>query len=185
MFNFLLLPIMQRIKANVFCYFWYDRDFCSSCLSSSKDATTHIGSIGMAIPEGKLSLVDENGQEIVTTDTEGELKYEGPNVTMGYGTCMEDLLKGDEFCGTYFTGDIAKMDSDGYFYIVGRKKRFLKLFGLRVSLDQCEKIIKDSLNIECVCTGDDQQMRVYITDESLKDDVKSSLPKNRAYYKMF
>lgn len=91
---------------------------------------------------------------------------------MGYGTCMEDLLKGDEFCGTYFTGDIAKMDSDGYFYIVGRKKRFLKLFGLRVSLDQCEKIIKDSLNIECVCTGDDQQMRVYITDESLKDDVK-------------
>ena len=137
-----------------------------------KDATTHIGSIGMAIPEGKLSLVDENGQEIVTTDTEGELKYEGPNVTMGYGTCMEDLLKGDEFCGTYFTGDIAKMDSDGYFYIVGRKKRFLKLFGLRVSLDQCEKIIKDSLNIECVCTGDDQQMRVYITDESLKDDVK-------------
>ena len=137
-----------------------------------KDATTHIGSIGTAIPEGKLSLVDENGNEITTPDTEGELRYDGPNVTMGYGTCVKDLLKGDEFCGTYYTGDIAKMDADGYFYIVGRKKRFLKLFGLRVSLDQSEKIIKEAFNIECACTGDDNQMRIYITDDSLKDDVK-------------
>lgn len=137
-----------------------------------KDATTHIGSIGTAIPEGKLSLVDENGNEITTPDTEGELRYDGPNVTMGYGTCVEDLLKGDEFCGTYYTGDIAKMDADGYFYIVGRKKRFLKLFGLRVSLDQSEKIIKETFNIECACTGDDNQMRIYITEDSLKDDVK-------------
>ena len=137
-----------------------------------KDATTHIGSIGTAIPEGKLSLVDENGNEINTPDTEGELRYDGPNVTMGYGTCVEDLLKGDEFCGTYYTGDIAKMDVDGYFYILGRKKRFLKLFGLRVSLDQSEKIIKEAFNIECACTGDDNQMRIYITEESLKEDVK-------------
>lgn len=137
-----------------------------------KDATTHIGSIGTAIPEGKLSLVDENGNEITTPDTEGELRYDGPNVTMGYGTCVEDLLKGDEFCGTYYTGDIAKMDADGYFYIVGRKKRFLKLFGLRVSLDQSEKIIKEAFNIECACTGDDNQMRIFITEDSLKEDVK-------------
>lgn len=137
-----------------------------------KDASTHIGSIGTALPEGKLSLVDENGNEITTPDIEGELRYEGPNVTMGYGTCVEDLMKGDEFCGTYYTGDIAKMDADGYFYIVGRKKRFLKLFGLRVSLDQSEKIIKEAFNIECACTGDDNQMRIYITDDSLKEVVK-------------
>jgi len=137
-----------------------------------KDASTHIGSIGTAIPEGKLSLVDEDGNEITVTDVEGELRYEGPNVTMGYGTSVEDLLKGDEFCGIYFTGDIAKMDTDGYFYIVGRKKRFLKLFGLRVSLDQSEKIIKEAFNIECACTGNDELMSIYITDPSLRDDVK-------------
>ena len=138
-----------------------------------KDAVSHIGSIGRAIPEGKLSLVDESGKEIFTHDTEGELRYEGPNVTMGYGTCIEDLQKGDEFCGVYFTGDIAKMDSDGYFYIVGRKKRFLKLFGLRVSLDQSEKIIKDTFGIECACTGNDDIMRIYITETNLKNDVKA------------
>lgn len=137
-----------------------------------KDAATHIGSIGTAIPDGRLSLVDENGNEITTPDKEGELRYDGPNVTMGYGSCVEDLMKGDEFCGTYYTGDIAKMDADGYFYIVGRKKRFLKLFGLRVSLDQSEKIIKEAFNIECACTGDDNQMRIYISDYTLCDDVK-------------
>ncbi len=135
-------------------------------------ATTHIGSIGQAIPEGKLILVDENGQEIKDIDVEGELRYEGPNVTMGYGICVEDLMKGDEFCGVYETGDLAKKDADGFYYIVGRKKRFLKLFGLRVSLDQSEKIISDSFGIECACTGDDNQMQIFITKADLQEDVR-------------
>lgn len=138
-----------------------------------EQATTHIGSIGKAIPEGKLILVDENGNEITEAGVDGELRYEGPNVTMGYGTSVEDLMKGDEFCGVYETGDIARKDEDGFFYIVGRKKRFLKLFGLRVSLDQSEKIIKDSLGIECACTGDDNQMLIYITQEGMKEQVKN------------
>ena len=137
-----------------------------------EQAATHIGSIGHAIPEGKLILVDENGNEIIDADVEGELRYEGPNVTMGYGTCVEDLTKGDEFCGVYETGDLAKKDADGFFYIVGRKKRFLKLFGLRVSLDQSEKIIKEQFDIECACTGDDNQMLIYITQGDLKEEVK-------------
>lgn len=137
-----------------------------------EDATTHIGSIGKAIPEGKLILVDENGKEITDADVEGELLYEGPNVTMGYATSLDDLAKGDEFCGVYETGDLAKKDADGYYYIVGRKKRFLKLFGLRVSLDQSEKIISEHFGIECACTGDDTKMKIYITDEELKEEVR-------------
>lgn len=137
-----------------------------------QEAITHIGSIGQAIPDGRLVLMDENGQEIVEANVEGELRYEGPNVTMGYGTCIEDLLKGDEFCGVYETGDIAKKDTDGFFYIVGRKKRFLKLFGLRVSLDQSERIITEQFGVECACTGDDTRMRIYITQSELMDDVR-------------
>ncbi len=142
-----------------------------------KEASTHIGSIGEAIPEGRLSLIDDNGTEIEGSNKEGELRYEGPNVTMGYGTCAEDLLKGDEFKGSYITGDIAKRDSDGYYYIVGRKKRFLKLYGLRISLDQCESIIQEKFNTECVCTGDDNQMKIYITDENLQDLVQNYIVK--------
>lgn len=138
-----------------------------------EQAASHIGSIGHAIPEGKLILVDENGNEITEADEEGELRYEGPNVTMGYATCVEDLTKGDEFCGRYETGDLAKKDSDGFYYIMGRKKRFLKLFGLRVSLDQSEKIISENFGgIECACAGDDNQMQIYITKGEVKDEVK-------------
>lgn len=135
-------------------------------------ATTHIGSIGRAIPEGRLILIDDNGHEIQETEVEGELRYEGPNVTMGYGTCLEDLKKGDEFCGVYDTGDVAQKDTDGFYYIVGRRKRFLKLFGLRVSLDQCERIISENFGIDCACAGDDTKMSIYITDDRIKDDVK-------------
>ena len=137
-----------------------------------EQAATHIGSIGHAIPEGKLILVDEKGNEITESDVEGELRYEGPNVTMGYGTCVDDLTKGDEFSCVYETGDIAKKDADGFFYIIGRKKRFLKLFGLRVSLDQSEKIIKDHFGIECACTGDDNQMLIYITQKGIQEEVR-------------
>ena len=137
-----------------------------------EEATTHIGSIGRAIPEGKIYLADANGKEIKGVDVEGELVYEGPNVTMGYALSVEDLTIGDEFCGTYHTGDIAKRDGDGCYYIVGRMKRFLKFFGLRVSLDQCERIITEHFGIDCACTGDDSKMRIYITKEDHNDAVK-------------
>lgn len=139
---------------------------------SPEKAIHKCGSIGKAIPEGNLYLVDEDGNPIYEPNTEGELVYEGPNVTMGYAMCIEDLTNDDEFCGVYHTGDIAKMDVDGCLYIVGRMKRFLKLFGLRVSLDQSERIISDHFGIECACTGDDLKMKIYISKAELKEEVK-------------
>lgn len=102
----------------------------------------------------------------------GELAYRGPNVTMGYALCKEDLQKGDEFCGEYHTGDIAKRDTEGYYYIIGRKGRFLKLFSLRVSLDETERILKTQYpSVDFVCTGDDKRMNIFTTSEELKDQI--------------
>ena len=135
-----------------------------------KLAIEKTGSIGKAIPNGELFLIDESADEDGTVT--GELGYRGPNVTMGYALCREDLAKGDEFCGEYHTGDIAKRDADGFYYIVGRKGRFLKLFGLRVSLDETERILKMHYpGTDFVCTGDDKQMRIFTTKEELKDQI--------------
>lgn len=134
-------------------------------------AMTKIGSIGRAIPEGELFLVDENGKELTDTVAEGELCYKGPNVTMGYAVCKKDLMKGDEFNGEYHTGDLARRDVDGCYYITGRLSRFLKLLSYRVSLDQTERLIQQEFNIECACSGTDQRMNIYITDESKKTQV--------------
>ncbi len=133
-------------------------------------ALEKIGSIGKSIPGGELFLVDEvkNGDGSAT----GELAYRGPNVTMGYALCKEDLLKEDEFCGEYHTGDIAKRDAEGYYYIIGRKGRFLKLFSLRVSLDETERILKTQYpNVDFVCTGDDKRMNIIMTSKELKDRI--------------
>ena len=133
-------------------------------------AMEKTGSIGKAIPNGELFLLDEtdNGDGTVS----GELGYRGPNVTMGYALSRDDLLKGDEFCGEYHTGDIARRDADGFYYIIGRKGRFLKLFGLRVSLDETERILRTQYpDAEFVCTGDDKRMNIFITEPSLKEEI--------------
>lgn len=125
------------------------------------------GSMGIAIPNGKLWLRDVEGKVITAPDIVGELVYEGPNVTLGYAECREDLKKGDERQGVLETGDMAKMDEDGYFYIVGRKKRFLKIYGNRVNLDETERMIKAELSdTECACAGVDDKLYVFITNDS-------------------
>jgi len=135
-------------------------------------ALEKCGSIGKAIPNGKLYLVDDEGNRITEPDVIGEMVYEGPNVTLGYAVCGEDLSLGDERNGILYTGDMVKMDEEGFFYIVGRKKRFLKLWGYRVGLDECENIIKSAFGVECACVGDDTCMRIYVTTEQGHDEMK-------------
>lgn len=130
------------------------------------------GSMGIAIPNGKFYLIDVNGEEIKTPEVVGELVYEGANVTLGYAECGYDLLKGDERHGKLITGDMAKFDKDGFFYIVGRKKRFLKIYGNRVNLDETERLIKTEFkDLECACTGVDDSMIIYTTNPIENDNI--------------
>ena len=141
-----------------------------------KWAVENVGSIGIAVPNAELSLMDMDGNPITSPHTEGEMCYRGKNVTMGYARQREDLLLGDERHGFIRTGDLAYFDEDGCYYIVGRMGRFLKLFGMRIGLDECEQIIKEKFpNLECACVGTDEKMLVYLTDEKYKDQVKEEL----------
>lgn len=131
------------------------------------------GSMGVAIPGGKFGLFDSNGIEIDKPHIMGELVYEGTNVTLGYAECREDLNKGDERGGVLETGDMAEFDEDGYYYIVGRKKRFLKLYGNRVNLDEIERLIKAHFSTtDVACAGIDDHMFIFITDDSDTQDIK-------------
>ncbi len=152
-------------------------------------AVEKYGSMGIAIPGGKFSLIDVNGIDITEPETVGELVYEGDNVTLGYAENGTDLKKGDERGGKLVTGDMAKFDKDGFFYIVGRKKRFLKIFGNRVNLDETERMIKSNFsNIDCACCGKDDMMSIFLTDSVYNERVlnfmtlKTGL--NRAAFKI-
>ena len=126
-------------------------------------ASTKICSIGIAEPGGKLSLIEDDGRETFEGEGTGEMVYRGENVTLGYATCPEDLMKGDENHGVMHTGDLARRDADGCYYIVGRLKRFLKIFGLRIGLDEIENLVKAQFGTDCLCSGTDELLTVNVT----------------------
>lgn len=135
-------------------------------------ALEKCGSMGIAIPGGEFLLIDVNGDEITDNDIVGELVYKGDNVMLGYAERGADLIKGDEMGGVLITGDMAKRDADGFYYIVGRKKRFLKIFGSRINLDETERLLRvEFQGFECACGGVDDKMTVYITDGGASADV--------------
>jgi acyl-coenzyme A synthetase/AMP-(fatty) acid ligase len=131
-------------------------------------------SIGIAIPGGRLSVVDGDGKEITEPEVDGELVYIGDNVCLGYAESRADLMKGDENHGILHTGDIAQFDSDGFYYITGRMKRFVKIWGNRTNLDATEQLVK-AITPNCACGGVDDLITVFVTEDGLEDKIKSML----------
>jgi acyl-CoA synthetase (AMP-forming)/AMP-acid ligase II len=129
-------------------------------------------SIGIPIPGGAFSIIDSKGNEVTTAETEGELVYKGPNVSMGYAECIADLAKGDENKGKIHTGDMARFDADGFYYITGRLKRFVKVWGNRCSLDSIEQIVKEAFEADCACIGVDDLITTFVTKKGLEEDIK-------------
>ena len=126
-------------------------------------AEEKYASIGVAIPGGEFSLAED-----------GELIYKGENVSMGYAECAEDLMKDDENHGILHTGDMARVDEDGFYYITGRKKRFVKIWGNRCNLDQIEQMVKPIITT-CACAGVDDHITVFVTKDGVEKDIKDLL----------
>lgn len=147
-------------------------------------AKTKTCSIGIAEPGGHLSIIDKDGNESFEGEAEGEMVYRGENVTLGYATCVEDLQKGDENHGVMHTGDLARRDSDGCYFIVGRLKRFLKIFGLRIGLDEVEQMIKSEFETDCFCSGTDEILNIRVTNASVVGKVAAFVEeKTHLYHK--
>ena len=127
-------------------------------------ALVKLGSIGMPIPNGSFELINDNGCTITTPFTNGELVYRGLNVSLGYASNRSDLSLGDDRNGVLTTGDIACTDEEGYYSIVGRKKRFLKIFGNRVNLDELEAIMARQ-GLVVACSGVDDAVRVFTEND--------------------
>lgn len=115
-----------------------------------------IGSIGIPVPGGSLEL---------DADT-SELIYRGPNVMMGYAGSRRDLAQDDELHGVLRTGDVGRRDADGFFYLTGRLKRFIKLSGSRVSLDDLEAMLADAFDTPLACLGSDDRLLVVLGQQA-------------------
>ncbi len=144
---------------------------------SPENLDAKLGSIGKAIPGGRLWIEDVKGEKIHQPGMVGELIYEGPNVFMGYAECESDLKVGDTQGGILRTGDLARLDEDGYFFIEGRKNRFLKIFGVRISLDDVEWMLINQGHTVAAHGNDDQLIISIEQDENYSnfDKLRNSL----------
>jgi long-chain acyl-CoA synthetase len=100
-----------------------------------------IGSIGVPLPETDQRVVDlETGTKVLGVDQEGELCVRGPQVMQGYYRQPEetDPVLRD---GWFRTGDVARIDADGFAYIVDRKKDMVNVGGMKVYPREVEEVL--------------------------------------------
>jgi long-chain acyl-CoA synthetase len=112
---------------------------CSPVVSVNPfNFTQHNGSIGLPLPSTDIKILDDNGNEVEFGDS-GELYVKGPQVMLGYLNRQEatdEILKD----GWLATGDIAKIDEQGFLYIVDRKKDMILVSGFNVFPNEIEEI---------------------------------------------
>ena len=133
------------------------------------------GSVGIPISCGQVSIA-ETGMAV----GEGELVYKGDNVCLGYAATRDDISLGDEFRGVLKTGDQARIDEDGFIFIVGRRKRFIKLQGISVNLDHLESVLKEH-EINCMVIGIENQITICFSGDT-KDKIADVIKANFAFH---
>lgn len=121
-----------------------------------------VGSVGTAIAGGRLAVTDADGRS-------GDIVYTGPNVMLGYAEGRADLALGDVTGGVLATGDLGYLD-DGFLYLTGRRKRIAKVLGLRISLDDVERLFEDAGVTAAVDGGD----RVLLFTDGPTDRLESA-----------
>ena len=131
------------------------------------------------MPNEEVFLADENGRRITTPDTIGELVVRGANVMVGYWENPEETAKClkpglHPWEKVLYTGDLFKMDDEGFLYFVGRKDDIIKSRGEKVSPKEVENVLH-------ALPGVVHAAVIGVPDEVLGQAVKAFIvPKNGA-----
>lgn len=155
---------------------------------------TKITSIGKAIPGVELKVVNDKGEEVAIGE-EGELLAKGDNIMLGY---FKDEIGTNISLqnGWLHTGDMAKVDEEGFYYLVARKKEIIKVGGKRVSPKEIEEIILSvSEVVDCTIEGIDDDLlgeaiqativlSKKLDKEKMKDKILQKCSKNLSLYKI-
>lgn len=109
-------------------------------------AKRKVGSIGIPLPETDCMIVDEY-DDALGTNSVGELLIKGPQIMKGYWNSDEETKKAMQN-GWLYTGDLAMMDEEGYFYIVGRKKEMIIVGGFNIYPQEVESVLYEHPDIQ-------------------------------------
>lgn len=126
--------------------------------TNAAGAVNKPGSVGPPIPGVEIRIVDDNDQDVAPGEV-GEIIARGPNIFKGYWRREEETaetMKG----GWFHTGDMGRVDEDGYYYIVDRKKDMIVVSGYNVYPIELENVImRHPKVVDCAVIGvpDDYQ----------------------------
>ncbi len=137
-----------------------------------KKLNNKLGSIGKGIPGVELKVVDNNGNQTKPNEI-GEIIAKGNNIMLGY---FKDEKSTNETLkdGWLYTGDLAKIDDDGFIYHAARKKEIIKVGGKRVSPKEIEEVIVSIPGVvDCTIEA--------ISDEVLGEAIKAIVVKNESH----
>ena len=123
-----------------------------TCLSHmSPRGQNKIGSIGVPLPNMEAAILDPDKDEYVPVGEMGEFAVSGPSVTLGYWNRPEATAECVAVVNNrkwWRTGDLGRMQADGYFYIYDRKRDLIKYKGLRVYAREVEEALKTNPKIK-------------------------------------
>lgn len=167
--------------------------------SNPVDGERKIGSVGLAFPDTQVKLVDvEDWTKIVPIGERGEIMIKGPQVMMGYWNKPEET-ENQMKDGWILTGDIGKLDEDGYLYIVDRKKDMVNVSGFKVYPRELEDLLFEHEAIENAAIigipnpelPGSELVKAYIVlkggyreSEEMKAKIKNFCSENLAPYKV-
>ncbi|MGY5796310.1 long-chain-fatty-acid--CoA ligase FadD [Rheinheimera faecalis] len=134
------------------------------------------GSIGFPAPSTDIKLVNDDGAEVAAGEA-GEMWVKGPQVMKGYYNRPDETLKVLNADGWLATGDIARVDDDGFFYIVDRKKDMILVSGFNVYPNEIEEVVAmndkvlevAAIGVPNEATGEAVKIFVVKKDQSLTD----------------
>lgn len=129
---------------------------------------------------GSVGRPFDNVKVIKDAET-GEMLIESRCVCMGYANTREEIAYGDVNQGLLHTGDVFRQDEEGYIYLMGRLKRYVKVLGKRVSLDDLADYLGNQYPCaEFACTGTDNHICIYHTklEKDLEDKIRTLLDRN-------
>jgi long-chain acyl-CoA synthetase len=158
-----------------------------------------IGSVGLALPNTEFKIVDiDDYTNILPQGESGEIMVKGPQVMKGYWNKPEET-ENQMKDGWLLTGDIGRMDEEGYLYIVDRKKDMIIVSGFKVYPRELEDVLFEHEAVENAAiiglpdadTPGSEKVKAYIVlkdgyreTEEMKNDLKEFLRQNVARYKV-
>ncbi len=156
------------------------------------NGTGKLGSIGLPVSSTEVRIVSDEGR-VMATDEMGEIQCRGPQIMKGYYNQPGETEKTITSEGWLCTGDIGKIDADGYIYIVDRKKDMILVSGFNVYPNEIENVVvahpkvleAAAIGIPDAKSGEVVKLFVVKKDNSLtKDEIIAYCKENLTGYKI-